>query len=198
MATAWRRSAPKHEAPAFEIVSQSDEDLVCRVAERDHLAFEALHQRYARPMFALALRQLRDPHRAEDAVQDAFTAIWRSASTYRPDRGRAAPWLFRIVRNIVIDICRRDRRTHDVRELPEMADESPAPQESVERAWSSFQVHAAVVGLPERERVLIELAYWQGRSQSEIARALRLPLGTVKTRTLRALAHLAAQLEGTL
>jgi RNA polymerase sigma-70 factor (ECF subfamily) len=67
-----------------------------------------------------------------------------------------------------------------------------------EGGWAAFCIHVAVGELPERERVLIELAYWQGRSQSEIARELRLPLGTVKTRTRSALAHLAARLEGTL
>jgi RNA polymerase sigma-70 factor, ECF subfamily len=188
------------ERPALEIVAESDEDLLCRVAERDDRAFEALYHRYARAVFALALRSLRDHHRAEDAVQDAFAAIWRSAASYRRERGRAAPWLFRVARNVVIDVHRAKKRIpgDPVADLPDVAAAEAAPEDIAGQEWTSFQVHAAVGELPERERALIELAYWRGHSQSEIARQLELPLGTVKTRTRSALAHLAARLEGTL
>lgn len=200
MATPRRRVQPASERPAFEVVAESDEDLLCRIAERDPAAFEALYRRYARPVFAISLRSLRDQHRAEDAVQDTFAAVWRSAASYRPERGRAAPWLFRVARNAVIDVCRAGRRTREARlgDLPEVAADDAGPADTVEHGWTSFRVHAAVVELPERERVMIELAYWRGHSQSEIARELRLPIGTVKTRTRSALAHLAARLEETL
>jgi len=140
------------------------------------------------------------PGRAEDAVQEAFAAVWRSAASCRPERGRAASWLFRVAHNAVIDAHRargRDRAdpVGDPLEIP-AAD--AGPDESAEQEWVSFCVHSAVAELPERERIPLELAYWHGRSQSEIARELDLPIGTVKTRTRNGLARLAARLEGTL
>jgi RNA polymerase sigma-70 factor (ECF subfamily) len=186
--------------PALQIVADSDDDLLCRVAERDLEAFEALYRRYARPMFGFALRRLRDAHRAEDAVQEVFTAVWRSASTYRTERGHAAPWLFRVAHNVVVDVHRAGtrERVDIVSDPPELASADAAPDETAERAWVAFCVHAAIAELPERERVPLELAYWRGRTQSEIAHELDLPIGTVKTRTRSGLAHLAARLEGTL
>src|SRR4051812_4437168 len=73
---------------------ESDTDLLVRVADRDREAFELLYGRYVRPVFGLALRRLRDRQRAEDAVQETFAAVWRSAQSYRPERGPAAPWLY--------------------------------------------------------------------------------------------------------
>lgn len=186
--------------PALQVIADSDADLVCRVGDRDLEAFEALYRRYARPLYGLALRRLGDPSRAEDAVQEAFTAVWRSAATYRPERGPAGPWLFRVAHNVVVDAHRgRSRdRSYPVGDPVETPAPDAGPDESAEQAWVSFCVHAAVAELPERERVPLELAYWHGKSQSEIARALGVPIGTVKTRTRSGLARLAARLEGTL
>jgi RNA polymerase sigma-70 factor, ECF subfamily len=200
MARLLRSAANDTDRPSLEVIADSDADLLCRVGERDLQAFEALYRRYARPLYALALRRLRDPGRAEDAVQEAFTAVWRSAATYRPERGPAAPWLFRVAHNTVIDAHRasgRDR-AHPVGDPPETPAPDASPDESAEQAWVAFCVHAAVAELPERERVPLELAYWHGQSQSEVARQLGLPIGTVKTRTRSGLARLAARLEGTL
>jgi RNA polymerase sigma-70 factor (ECF subfamily) len=200
MAAPSRRPDFERDRPALELVADRDDQLLCRIAKRDRDAFEVLYRRYAGPVFGTALRSLGDRQRAEDAVQEAFTAVWRSAASYRPERGHAAPWLFRIVHNVVVDAHRAQgrRRIDQVGELPEVASADPSPADMAEGGWAAFCIHVAVGELPERERVLIELAYWQGRSQSEIARELRLPLGTVKTRTRSALAHLAARLEGTL
>jgi RNA polymerase sigma-70 factor, ECF subfamily len=187
--------------PALHVVAESDGELLGRIADGDLIAFEALYRRYARAVLAMARRRLRDPGRAEDAVQEAFIAVWRSAARYRPDRGPGAPWLYAIARNAIIDSVRASARAapHEaVGDLPETPSSDPAPEESVEEAGVGFCVHAAVVDLPERERVLIELAYWHGHSHSEIARELGLPLGTVKTRTRSGLARLAAHLEGRL
>src|SRR5262245_59003816 len=81
----------------------SDGDLLERIATRDAAAFETLYRRYARPVYGLALRMLGDRGRAEDAVQETFTSIWRSASRYRRDRGPGAPWLYAIARNAIVD-----------------------------------------------------------------------------------------------
>jgi RNA polymerase sigma-70 factor, ECF subfamily len=169
-----------------------DSRLVLGVAAGDRDAFEALYRRYARPVYALALRRLGDRDGAEEAVQETFAAVWRSARSFRPDRGGAASWLYAIARNAVIDRFRA--RPEPVAEPPEEVADEPGPGERVESEWLAWRVHFAVAELPEREREVIELAYWSGLSQSEVAARLGLPLGTVKTRTRSALARLAAAL----
>ncbi|MBA3412563.1 MAG: sigma-70 family RNA polymerase sigma factor, partial [Actinobacteria bacterium] len=80
-----------------------DGDLIVRVGAGDNAAFETLYRRYARSVFGLALRRLGDRGRAEDAVQETFASVWRSASSYRPERGAGAPWLYAVARNAIID-----------------------------------------------------------------------------------------------
>ena len=182
-------------APAEAAVLPSrdpDGELVVRAARGDRGAFETLYRRYVRSIYALALRRLGDPHSAEDAVQETFAAVWRSARTYRPERGPAAPWLYSIARNAAVD---RLRARVSVAEVPDSADEGPGPENRVEHEWVSWRVHRALEELPETEREVIALAYWGGRSQSEIAAELGVPLGTVKTRTRSGLARLAGLLE---
>jgi RNA polymerase sigma-70 factor (ECF subfamily) len=175
--------------------SPSDAQLLARVGERDREAFEILYGRYVRPVFGLALRRLGDRGHAEDAVQEAFAAIWRSASTYRPERGAAGGWLYTVARNAIVDRLRRNGPAVDA-ELPELASAEPGPAQRAEDSDVAWRVHRALEELQPRE--VIELAYWSGMSQSEVAQYLHLPLGTVKTRTRSALARLASMLEGEL
>ncbi len=171
----------------------SDGELLVRCAGGDERAFDELYARYARAVLGIALTRLRDRGRAEDAVQDAFASVWRAARSYRPERGSGAAWLYAVARNAIIDSWRARR---DVpADVPETASPDPGPDERSEQAWRSFCVHRALEVLPAHERPLIELAYWSGLSQSEIAGRLELPLGTVKTRTRSALARLAVALE---
>ncbi len=174
----------------------SDAALLGRIAERDGAAFEDLYRRYARPIYGLAVRLLGDRGRAEDAVQETFAAIWRSASKYRPERGPGAPWLYAVARNAIVDRARA--RREPLAEAPDEPSRDPGPPERAESAYLSWQVHGALERLPEHERAVLELAYWSGLSQSEIAEFLGIPLGTVKTRTRSGLAHLADLLEGEL
>jgi RNA polymerase sigma-70 factor, ECF subfamily len=176
-------------------LDSSDAELLARVAEGDREAFELLYRRYVRPLFGLALRRLGDRGHAEDAVQEAFAAIWRSASTYRPERGAAGGWLYTVARNAIVDRLRRNGLATDA-ELPELVSREPGPSERAEDSYVSWRVHRALEELQPREREVIELAYWSGLSQSEVADYLGLPLGTVKTRTRSGLAHLASLLEG--
>ena len=173
----------------------SDAELLARVGEGDREAFELLYRRYVRPLFGLALRRLGDRGHAEDAVQEAFAAIWRSASTYRPERGAAGGWLYTVARNAIVDRLRRNGLSTDA-ELPELVSHEPGPPERAEDSYVSVRVHRALEELQPREREVIELAYWSGMSQSEVADYLGLPLGTVKTRTRSGLARLASLLEG--
>ena len=138
----------------------------------------------------------RDRERAEDATQETFAAVWRSAGSYRPDRGPAAPWLYAVARNAVVDRLRS--RSDLPVEPPDVISHEPGPAERAESSYISWRVHRALETLPEREREVLELAYWSGLSQSEVAGFLDIPLGTVKTRTRSALAHLADVLEGDL
>lgn len=174
----------------------TDADLLARVAERDREAFELLYQRYVRPVFGLALRRLRDRPRAEDAVQETFAAIWRSAGSYRAERGAPAPWLYAVARNAIVDRLRA--RSEPPGELPDSPADEPGPAERAESSYVSWRVHRAMEELPPKEREVVELAYWSGLSQSEVAAFLDIPLGTVKTRTRSALARLADVLEGEL
>ena len=170
-----------------------DGELLARVAARDRLAFELLYHRYVRSIFGLALRRLGDRGRAEDAVQEAFTAIWRSAASYRPERGAPGAWLFTVARNAIVDRFRSSG--HPVAEVPELVSGEPGPPEHAEASYVSWRVHRALEELPAREREVLELAYWSGLSQSEVAAFLGIPLGTVKTRTRSALARLSDVLE---
>jgi RNA polymerase sigma-70 factor (ECF subfamily) len=190
------RAVPADAAtPAVDASEASDADLLARVGEHDREAFEILYGRYVRPVFSLALRRLGDRGHAEDAVQEAFAAIWRSASTYRPERGAAGGWLYTVARNAIVDRLRRNGPAYDS-ELPELASSEAGPAERAEDSYVSWRVHRALEELPPREREVIELAYWSGMSQSEVADYLGLPLGTVKTRTRSGLARLADELEG--
>ena len=173
----------------------SDSELLLRVGNGDGGAFEMLYRRYARPVFGLALRRLGDRTSAEEAVQETFTSVWRSARTYKPERGPGAPWLYAVARNAIVDDARqrvdpvtaepRDEPSHDI-----------GPPERAEQSWIAWRVHRAMEELPPNERAVLELAYWRGLSQSEIATRLRIPLGTVKTRTRTGLRRLADLLDG--
>ncbi len=188
-----RRTAAEQPEPE---PGDRDDDLLVRIARGDRVAFDVLYQRYVRSVFGLALRKLGDRTRAEDAVQDVFAAVWRSAGSYKPDRGPAAPWLYAVARNAVTDRLRA--RVDTPAEVPDRPSLEAGPAERAEEADVSFRVHRALEELPEREREVVELAYWSGLSQSEVAEFLHIPLGTVKTRTRSALAHLADLLEGEL
>jgi RNA polymerase sigma-70 factor, ECF subfamily len=172
---------------------QSDGELIERIAVGDRSAFEELYGRYARAVLGLALRRLGDRGRAEDASQEAFVAIWRSARTYDRERGAGAPWLYTVARNAITDGLRRT--PEPAAELDDGPGRDPDPAEQAEAAWQAWRVHRALEVLPKHERPVIELAYWRGLSQSEIAEVLGIPLGTVKTRTRSALARLANALE---
>jgi RNA polymerase sigma-70 factor, ECF subfamily len=174
----------------------SDESLLLRVADSDREAFETLYHRYVRSIYGLALRKLRDRLQAEDIVQETFTAVWRSAGSYKPERGSGGGWLYTIARNATVDRMRRNGRADTTSELPDLESPDSGPHERVEQSDVAWRVHRALESLNDNEREVIELAYWSGLSQSEVASYLGQPLGTVKTRTRSALARLADILEG--
>jgi RNA polymerase sigma-70 factor (ECF subfamily) len=193
---------PLRAAPSDDVAEEerptaptpSDGELLQRIAKQDKEAFDMLYARYLRPVYGLALRRLADRTQAEDAVQETFAAVWRSARSYRPERGPGGPWLYAVARNAIVDRARA--RTETSAELPETVAAEPGPAEHAESAYVAWRVHRALGELPRSEREVVELAYWGGLSQSEVASFLGIPLGTVKTRTRSALARLADALEG--
>lgn len=173
--------------------AESDSHLIERIAAGDRDAFTELYRRFARPVLALAIRHLGDNGRAEDAAQETFAAIWRSARSFRAERGSGSAWLYAVARHAIIDRARQ--RPEPVAEIVEEPAAESGPAELAEESWLAWRIHAALEQLPERERVVLELAYWSSLSQAEIASYLDVPLGTVKTRTRTGLARLAGLLD---
>jgi len=173
---------------------ETDAELILRIGDGDREAFESLYERYARPVYGFALRRLRDRGQAEDVAQETFASIWRSAASYRPDRGPGAAWLYAVARNAVVDRIRINARSTP--NVPVDAPSEAGPEEHVQTDWLAWRVHRAFAELPETEKSVLELAYWGGLSQSEVADFLGIPLGTVKTRTRSGLARMADLLEG--
>ena len=172
----------------------SDGELIQRISDGDRDAFGSLYERYARPVYGFALRRLRDRGQAEDVAQETFASVWRSAGSYRPERGPGAAWLYAVARNAVVDRIRMNARANPP--VPSETGSEAGPEDAVQADWLAWRVHRAFTELPETERNVLELAYWGGLSQSEIADFLGIPLGTVKTRTRSGLARMADLLEG--
>src|SRR5690349_21959906 len=143
----------------------SDGELIRRTGEGDRAAFEKLYKRYSRPVFALAMRRLGDRGRAEDALQETFVSIWRSARTYKPERGPGAPWLYGVARNAIVD---RSRARHEpAAEAPDEASLEAGPDERAEGSWLQWRVHPALGTPPDRGREGVALALWGGLPPSE-------------------------------
>ena len=179
-------------------VKAADEDdliLVQRVARGEQPAFLALYDRHAARVHALTLRILSDPMLAEEVTQDTFMKLWSRARMYLSDRGSFLVWLLTIARRTALDRLRLEARrpllsdSNDPEELwPSLPDKS---QDADEARWKSM--YFAVRALPREQQMVVELAYYQGLSQSEIAEELGWPLGTVKTRLRAAMQALRRQ-----
>lgn len=173
------------------LADASDEEVLTLVASGSELAFRTIWQRYGAAVFSLCLRRLSDRGAAEDATQEAFTNIWKRAATFDPLRGSAAGWLFAVARNAAAQEARHHRRDA----VPvAVLDESQASDE--EEAVTRLAVHAALTRIPATEREVLELAYFDDLSHSQIADRLSLPLGTVKTRIRSGLLRLQQYLQG--
>lgn len=183
---------------AAEARSPSDRALLDRVRRRDEAALAALYDRYGGLVFTLALRILGDHALAEEVMQDVFLRCWDGVETFHPERGHTAGWLMGIARHRAIDLLRSRQHQARVRErTPLFEQTSAAVASGPDEAAAVVDRHAmaaALANLPSTQRQVIELAYYGGFSQTEIARRLGDPLGTVKTRTRAALDHLRGQL----
>jgi len=169
----------------------SDEAVVALVARSDEEALAELYDRFGRVAYGLALRIVRDEKLAEDAVQEGFLTVWRNADRFMPERGKASTWLLTLVHRRAVDLVRReDRRRTDP--LPETT-ELTSGDSAADDAWLRFErerVQAALRQLPDQQREALELAYYGGFSQSELAERLGQPVGTIKSRMFTGLARL--------
>ena len=179
-----------------DLAHLSDEAVVALAARSDDVAFAELYDRFGRVAYGLALRILRDDALAEDAVQEAFLAIWRGAARFIPERGKASTWILTLVHRRAVDLVRRENRR---RAEPLDDREPPGAQSSAEDvAWLRLErerVQTALRKLPDPQREAIELAYYGGYTQSELAERLGQPLGTIKSRMFAGLTRLGELLD---
>ena len=177
----------------------TDEALVALVARGDEAALAELYDRMARIAFGLAFRVLRDERHAEDAVQEAFLAVWRTASSFRAERAKASTWILTLVHRRAVDLVRREERRRTEPLSDEIrARDRPSTETAEEAAWLRFErerVQSALERLPDVQREAIELAYYGGFSQAELAERLGVPLGTIKSRMFAGLARLRELLD---
>ena len=172
------------------VTELSDEQLLEAIAAGDEGALGALYDRFGRVAFGVALRVLRDRALAEDAVQEAFLAIWRSAERYRIERAKPSTWVLTLVHRRAVDLVRREdrRRAEPLDEPPEAAGDD-VPEEAGLRERRAA-VQTALRQLPDDQRQALELAYYGGYTQSELAERLGVPLGTIKSRMFAGLTRL--------
>jgi RNA polymerase sigma factor (sigma-70 family) len=168
----------------------SDEQVLEAVGRGDHDALGILYDRYGRPAYGLALRILRDRALAEDAVQEAFLAVWRSADAYKRERSKPSTWILTVVHRRAVDLVRREerRRGEPLEAAPEPVS-SPADEDATLRE-RRVAVQDALNQLPGDQKQALELAYYGGLTQSELAERLGVPLGTIKSRMFAGLGRL--------
>ena len=198
--TTSRKDGHSADAPIPErsedYANLDDQELLRLITEERKEALEALYDRYAGPVFSLAMHILRDPGAAEEVSQDAFFNVWRRASSYRPDRGNVRAWLFSIVHHRTIDEVRRRRRRaqnvvlYDVDLINQPDENTPDPASYATLQFQREKIKTALSDLRPEQRDVVMLAYYGGLTHSEIAERLQQPLGTVKTRMRLALKKL--------
>jgi RNA polymerase sigma-70 factor (ECF subfamily) len=181
--------------------AEADRLIVRRMAGGDHLALGELYDRHARLLYSLALRIVRDRSDAEDVLQETFSQVWRQANRFEASRGTVVGWLVTVTRSRALDRLRQRRTQREGaadfdRVTDSLADQSRALDLQLVTAEQANRVRRALAALPDELRIPLELAYYEGLSQSEIAERLRTPLGTIKTRMRQTLLRLREALAG--
>lgn len=184
----------------MSVVTDLDAPDISRIINGDALGLEGLYDRHATAIYSLALRIVRDVSEAEDVTQEVFAQVWTQARRFDDSRGSVAAWMLMIARSRALDRLRRKRAVLKPGPGDDVLAEIPDPSPSVEVVAASDQqaraARAAVADLPPAERTAIELAYYEGLSQSEIAERTGTPLGTVKTRVRNALRRVREAMTG--
>ncbi|MEO1004425.1 MAG: sigma-70 family RNA polymerase sigma factor [Cyanobacteria bacterium J06638_38] len=181
--------------------SSEDTALMQRIAQHDQVALSLLYDRYAHVMYSLAYKMLSNAEEAEEVVLDMFSQVWRTAERYDSQRGRTDSWLFLLTRSRALDRIRRRQRKANVIEASTIAAKvslttsGMTPEEALMITDRRQQVKMALAQIPPEQRQVIELAYYQGLSQSQIAKQTGISLGTVKTRVRLGLSKLKQLLQ---
>lgn len=165
------------------------DDLLVSAGKGSAQAYEVLYVALMPQVYRVALRLVRDPDMAEDIAQEALVEAWRLAPTFSTAKGTAKAWVLTIAHRRAVDRIRKEQRERDrmAREAATQADVAPEPeQEAVVQAdhsaWQTTRVRQALDTLSDKQREALELAYYSGKTQSEVSESLGVPLGTVKTR----------------
>jgi RNA polymerase sigma-70 factor (ECF subfamily) len=176
------------------MTSPSDVELIARLAQRDQAALTALYERYANLVYSLALRVVQDGRLAEEVTQDVFMEVWNRPERWDVQKGRFSSWLLTVTRYTAIDRLRGERGRTE--EMPYEDTLSHHPDDDPLSAWAEAEsLRPLLARLPPEQRYIIDLAFFQGLTHSQIAEKTGLPLGTVKTRLRTALTRLREQWE---
>ena len=189
------------------LIEATDAELTRRVRLQDHGAFGALYERHAGPVYSVARSVLRDEAVAEEVVHDVFLNLWRQPQSYDPARGNFQGWLLRVARNRSIDLLRQRRDVpfptshaggegEPLDSMSWIPDTDPDPADQAVSTTTAEAVRGALRTLPREHRILLELAYFGGLTQREIAIKVNRPLGTVKTQMRTSMRRLAEVLKG--
>jgi RNA polymerase sigma factor (sigma-70 family) len=178
-----------------DVEDRRDLELHRKVAMGDSVAFEELYRRYAPAAYGLAMRVTGQIQLAQDVVHDAFLALWRAPEAFDPARGVFRTFLLSLVHHRAVDTVRREERLkrRSLRMNLGPVEDEDSTEEVVEEAWLAHRrsrIRAALLTLSPEQREVLELAYFHGFKQSQVAERLGIPLGTVKTRTLAAMRKL--------
>jgi len=177
-------------------MSPQERDLECllRLQSRDPSGLETLYDAYGAQLYAIVVRIVRDAAEAEDVLQEAWAQVWKSAASYDAQRGTVGAWLMTVARSRALDRYRaaasRGRALDQAETVMAPPGAAPDPAAQTEQAQLGQHMRAALAQLPGEQRQVLELAYWGGLSQSEIAAQLGRPLGTVKSWTRQGLLRL--------
>lgn len=180
---------------------RADQEALQRMAQRDADALADLYDRHSRAIFSFALHIVGEQADAEDVVQEVFSQAWAQAPRYQASRGSVAAWLFTITRSRAIDRLRARRARPDSEaaaqaQLDDLVDPAAPPDLSFLTGEQVNRLRTAIAGLPVSQRAVVELAYFEGLTQTEMAARLEEPLGTVKTRVRLALLKLREAMAG--
>lgn len=189
------------EAAVIDHRNNEDTHRIRDIGAGDEKALEAIYDKYAPRIYSLAMSILHDPSLADDAVQEVFSNIWQKAGSYRPEMAAPGTWIMSVAHHKIVDYFRSRRRADDHTVPPDTAamhripDPTLSVEQQAERNFNARLVRAALLELPEEQSRPLYLSAWHGCSQSEIARLLDIPLGTVKTRMRLGMQKLKAALE---
>ncbi len=178
-----------------------DRQLLQRIADQDRDALDLLYTRYVTPVYSMALHMLKQPPLAEEVTQDVFLNIWLKAASFNAERGQPKSWIMSVAHHRVVDVIRSRRRTATMTDpegyetLERIPSGNPSVESQVQQSLDRERIMGVLATLPNNQRQVILMAYFEGYTQSEMAEFLSEPLGTIKTRVRLAMQKLRAALQ---